>query len=133
MNFIGGILSGIITDSSKRSMQKSVSCSTCLNKHPSAMTQIIIFSADHGEACGSHQMFQKFTLYEESIRVPFIVACLGDGVPVQKNRFDREHFISGVDVVPTVYDYAGIEAPEAVEGRAKRCPKARRGERAPAR
>lgn len=60
-------------------------------------------------------MFQKFTLYEESIRVPFIVACLGDGVPVQKNRFDREHFISGVDLVPTVYDYAGIDAAEAVQ------------------
>jgi len=60
-------------------------------------------------------MFQKFTIYEESIRVPFIVSCLGDGVPVQKNRFDREHFISGVDIVPTVYDYAGIDAAEAVE------------------
>ncbi len=76
---------------------------------------VIVFSADHGEACGSHQMFQKFTLYEESIRVPFIVACLGDGVSVQKNCFDREHFISGVDLVPTVYDYAGIDAAEAVQ------------------
>lgn len=41
---------------------------------------LIIFSADHGEACGSHQMFQKFTLYEESVRVLFIVAYLGDGI-----------------------------------------------------
>ena len=78
-------------------------------------------------------MFQKFTLYEESIRVPFIVSCLGDGVPVQKNRFDREHFISGVDLVPTVYDYAGIDAAEAVQvERSKRCPKPPRHERASA-
>ena len=77
---------------------------------------LIIFSADHGEACGSHQMFQKFTLYEESVRVPFIVACLGDGIWVKKHQFDETHFVSGVDVFPTVCDYAGIEAPEGLQG-----------------
>ena len=70
---------------------------------------LIIFSADHGEACGSHQMFQKFTLYEESVRVPFIVACLGEGIPIEKDRFDETHFVSGVDLFPTVCDYAGID------------------------
>ncbi len=77
---------------------------------------LIIFSADHGEACGSHQMFQKFTLYEESIRVPFIMACLGDEIPVEKDRFDDTHFVSGVDVFPTVCDYAGIDVPEGLQG-----------------
>jgi arylsulfatase A-like enzyme len=77
---------------------------------------LIIFSADHGEACGSHQMFQKFTLYEESVRVPFIVACLGEEIPVEKDRFDETHFVSGVDLFPTVCDYAGIDVPEEVQG-----------------
>ena len=77
---------------------------------------LIIFSADHGEACGSHQMFQKFTLYEESVRVPFIVACLGDGVPVEKDRCNETHFVSGVDLFPTVCDYADIDVPERVQG-----------------
>ena len=77
---------------------------------------LIIFSADHGEACGSHQMFQKFTLYEESVKVPFIVACLGEEIPVEKNRFDETHFVSGVDLLPTVCDYAGIDTPERVQG-----------------
>ena len=77
---------------------------------------LIIFSADHGEACGSHQMFQKFTLYEESVRVPFIVACLGEEVPIEKDRFDETHFVSGVDLFPTVCDYAGIDVPEEVQG-----------------
>ena len=45
---------------------------------------LILFTADHGEAAGRHRMFQKFTLYEESIRVPFIAACLGAGVTVPK-------------------------------------------------
>ena len=77
---------------------------------------LIIFSADHGEACGSHQMFQKFTLYEESVRVPFIVACLGAEIPIEKDRFDETHFVSGVDLFPTVCDYAGIDAPERLQG-----------------
>ena len=77
---------------------------------------LIIFSADHGEACGSHQMFQKFTLYEESVRVPFIVACLGEEIPVEKDRFDETHFVSGVDLLPTVCDYTGIDVPERVQG-----------------
>ena len=77
---------------------------------------LIIFSADHGEACGSHQMFQKFTLYEESVRVPFIVACLGDGISIEKDRLDEAHFVSGVDLFPTVCDYAGIDVPEGIQG-----------------
>ena len=81
---------------------------------------VIIFSADHGEASGSHQMFQKFTLYEESVRVPFIVACLGEEISIQKERFDKTHFISGVDIFPTICDYAGIDPPEAVQGRSVR-------------
>ena len=77
---------------------------------------LIIFSADHGEACGSHQMFQKFTLYEESVRVPFIVACLGEEIPVERDRFDETHFVSGVDLFPTVCDYADIDVPEGIQG-----------------
>ena len=81
---------------------------------------VILFTADHGEAAGRHQMFQKFTLYEESIRVPFIAACLGAGVTVPKGCYDREHFISGVDVFPTVCDYAGVAPPPGLPGRSIR-------------
>ena len=81
-----------------------------------AENTLILFTADHGEAAGQHQMFQKFTLYEESARVPFIAACLGDGVALPKDSYDREHFVSGVDVFPTVCDYAGIPAPPGLPG-----------------
>ncbi|MCY4402499.1 MAG: sulfatase-like hydrolase/transferase [Candidatus Poribacteria bacterium] len=81
---------------------------------------LVIFSADHGEACGSHQMFQKFALYEESVRVPFIVSCLGDGITVEKDQFDDTHFVSGVDLLPTVCDYARVDIPEGCQGRSLR-------------
>ena len=77
---------------------------------------LIIFSVDHGEANGAHQTFQKFALYEESIRVPLVVASLGDQLQVPKNVIDDQHFVSGVDFMPTVLDYAGIEAPDEVQG-----------------
>jgi arylsulfatase A-like enzyme len=77
---------------------------------------LIIFTADHGESSGCHRSFQKFSLYEESIRVPFIIADLNDQLNIPKNVLDTEHFVSGVDLVPTVLDYAGIEVPEGVQG-----------------
>ena len=80
-----------------------------LKQTPFCDNTVIIFSADHGEACGSHQMFQKFALYEEEVRVPFIISCLGDGVPIEKNKLDDTYFVSGVDLFPTVCDYAGID------------------------
>ena len=77
---------------------------------------LIIFSVDHGEAHGQHQMFQKFTLYEESIRVPFIVASLGDQLNVPEGKFDHQSLVSGVDMFPTICDYAGVDMPEGVQG-----------------
>ena len=77
---------------------------------------LIIFAVDHGESNGCHRLFQKFNLYEESIRVPFIIANLGDQLEVAKDVLDYEHFVSGVDLVPTVLDYAGIEVPDGVQG-----------------
>ena len=80
---------------------------------------IVIFSADHGEAAGRHRMFQKFTLYEESVRTPLVVASLGDRLPVAKGR-RLDHLVSGVDLPATVCDYAAIPAPPRCLGRSLR-------------
>ena len=87
---------------------------------PFADDTLLIFSVDHGEAAGSHKMIQKFTLYEESIRVPFVVSSLSDQFAFEKNTRDEDHFISGVDLMPTVLDYAGIEIPSHVTGKSVR-------------
>ncbi len=77
---------------------------------------LIMFTMDHGEAYGQHQMFQKFSLYEASVRVPFIVASLGDSLNVPKDIRDETHFVSGVDLFPSVCDYAGIDPVDGVQG-----------------
>jgi len=87
-----------------------------LEASPFKDNTLIIFSVDHGEAAGSHQMIQKFTLYEESIKVPLVVASLSDRFTLGKDTRDEEHFVSGVDLMPTILEYAGVEIPEHVSG-----------------
>ena len=73
---------------------------------------IIVFTSDHGDMDGSHKMVHKGVFYEESSRVPFIIA--GPGV---KQGIDREHLVSSsVDLIPTFCDFAGVEIPDGVQG-----------------
>ena len=50
------------------------------------------------------------------MRVPLIISCLGEGISVEKERFDDTHFVSSVDLFPTVCDYAGVDTPEECQG-----------------
>jgi len=69
---------------------------------------LIIFSSDHGDMNSAHRMEHKTALYEESAGVPFMVMWKGH---IQGNRVDSTHLISnGLDLLPTVCDYAGIKA-----------------------
>ena len=67
---------------------------------------VVIFSSDHGESDGAHRFHGKETFNEESIRIPFIVMDQGG---VRGGRVDRTHLVSnGLDLLPTVLDYAGV-------------------------
>lgn len=68
---------------------------------------VVLFTADHGESLAEHSMFQKFTLYEESIRVPFAVIDFSGKYVAGKGQVS-DALISGVDVFGTLCDYAGI-------------------------
>ncbi len=69
---------------------------------------LIVFSSDHGDMDAAHRMEHKTALYEESAGVPFMVMWKGH---IQGNRVDSNHLISnGLDLLPTVCDYAGIKA-----------------------
>lgn len=68
---------------------------------------VILFTADHGEGLGCHSMFQKFTLYEESIRVPFVLSDLS-GRFISKKGTISHCPVSGIDVFGTICDYAQL-------------------------
>jgi choline-sulfatase len=71
----------------------------------------IIYTSDHGMAIGRHGLQGKQNLYEHTWRVPFIVKGPGiqSGMRVEGN-------IYLMDVLATLCDLAGIEAPATNEG-----------------
>ncbi len=75
---------------------------------------LIVFTSDHGEGYGSHQWNQKICFYEESARVPFLIA--GPGVK-DPGRIDSQHLLNiGLDVIPTLLDAAGADIPDSLPG-----------------
>jgi len=52
-------------------------------------------------------------LYEESVTVPMII-CWKD--VIQADVVDKTHLVSGLDIFPTVCDYADLEVPKDIRG-----------------
>jgi len=74
---------------------------------------LVIFTSDHGEGGGRHAHVQKWYPYEEGVKVPLVVSYPGK---VQEDVLDKEHLVSGLDIVPTICDYAGVDAPTDMRG-----------------
>ncbi len=73
---------------------------------------LVIFSSDHGDQDAAHGLSHKNVPYEESIRVPLIIA--GAGVTQQGTR---SHLVdNGPDLFATICNYAGAELPEGCHG-----------------
>jgi arylsulfatase A-like enzyme len=72
---------------------------------------IIVFASDHGLAIGSHGLFGKQNLYEDSMHAPLIL--VGPGVPKNKRS---EAFAYLLDLFPTLCDLTGVPTPRSVEG-----------------
>lgn len=76
---------------------------------------VIVFTSDHGDMQGAHRWNQKKVLYDEATRVPFIVVPPG-GTRGATGGAVRDDLVSvGLDLLPTLCDYAGIApAPDRV-------------------
>lgn len=72
---------------------------------------LVLFASDHGEGMGGHRWVQKASFYEESVRVPLMVA--GPGVEAGKVRND---LVTLTDIVPTMCEVAGVGAPPDMRG-----------------
>jgi arylsulfatase A-like enzyme len=86
-----------------------------LDKAGRTENTIVVFTSDHGEMMGSHHMITKQKLYDEAAAVPLIVAGPGTAAQV-----DQTHLVSGLDILPTLLDYAGIVAPPTLLGKSLR-------------
>lgn len=79
---------------------------------------LIVFSSDHGDMDGSHRLEHKSMFFEEAARVPFVVSLKG---VTKAGAVDRQHLVStGLDLIPTLCDFAGIAIPAGLMGRSVR-------------
>jgi choline-sulfatase len=79
-----------------------------------ASNTLVVFTSDHGEGLARHQRTRKQSPYEEASKVPMLVALPGR---IPENKTDSTHLVTGLDIMPTLCDYAGIKPPKNMRGK----------------
>jgi choline-sulfatase len=75
---------------------------------------LVAFTSDHGDQDASHRLGLKTFLYEESVNIPLILRWPG---VIPFGLVDGEHLVSnGLDLIPTICDFAGISKPGSHPG-----------------
>ena len=87
-----------------------------LDQDGSAGDTIVIYTSDQGFFLGDHGWYDKRLMYEESLRMPFLVRYPGAIRPGSVNG----DIALNVDFAPTFLDYAGSKAPAEMQGRSFR-------------
>lgn len=79
---------------------------------------LVVLTSDHGDMDSAHRLEHKTVFYEEASHIPMILSYPRHIPP---GRVERDHLVSnGLDLIPTLCDYAGIETPAGLEGRSLR-------------
>jgi arylsulfatase A-like enzyme len=84
-----------------------------LDKHDLAKNTIIIYTSDQGFFLGDHNWFDKRFMYEESLRMPFVVRWPA----AIKAGSVNDKMILNVDFAETFLDAAGEKVPTDMQGR----------------
>jgi len=84
-----------------------------LDKSGLAKNTIVVFTGDHGFFLGEHGWFDKRFMYEEALRVPWMIRYPG----VIKPGSVSDAWVVNVDNAPTILDMAHVKIPEDMQGR----------------
>jgi iduronate 2-sulfatase len=79
-----------------------------LDKEGLASKTIVVFTSDHGYQLGEHELWQKRSLYEWSLRVPLIVSVPGNPA----NGMAAKSPVELVDLHATLAELCGLPAPQ---------------------
>lgn len=83
-----------------------------LDKSGLAENTIVIYTSDQGAFLGEHGLWDKRFMYEESIRMPFLVRCPGD---IKAGSVNAD-IILNIDFAETFLDYTGLPVPKDMQG-----------------
>jgi arylsulfatase A-like enzyme len=88
----------------------------CLKAEGELDNTVVIYTSDQGMMLGEHDYIDKRWMYEESLRMPFIVRY-----PKAVRAGTRsDALVNNTDFAPTLLDYAGVAAPDRMQGRSFR-------------
>jgi arylsulfatase A-like enzyme len=83
-----------------------------LDKSPNAKNTIIVLWSDHGMHIGEKRHWEKFTLFEESTRVPFMIIAPG----VTKPGSVCDQPVNLLDIYPTLNELCGLPKRDDLDG-----------------
>jgi arylsulfatase A-like enzyme len=73
---------------------------------------MVLFTSDHGDMLGDHAILGKSVMYEEAVRVPLLMR-----IPwLDREPARIEEPVSQIDLLPTLLDLVGVEAPPHLPG-----------------
>jgi N-acetylglucosamine-6-sulfatase len=82
-----------------------------LERQGLARSTYVLFMSDNGMLLGEHRLGDKRLAYEESMRIPFVMA--GAGLPPRRVN----GMALNLDVAPTLLELAGVPVPREMHGR----------------
>jgi arylsulfatase A-like enzyme len=77
---------------------------------------LVIYTSDQGMFLGEHGFFDKRFMYEESLRMPFLIRYPGEIKPKSVNR----DIVLNIDFASMFLDFAGQPTPKEMQGRSFR-------------
>ncbi|MCG8527140.1 MAG: sulfatase [Opitutales bacterium] len=83
-----------------------------LEENGIADNTVVIFFSDHGFHLGEHGCWSKFTLFEQSTRVPMVVYLPG----AKGNGKVCDEIVELVDFAPSIYELWDVKEEHALEG-----------------
>ncbi|HEX4066767.1 MAG TPA: sulfatase [Acidobacteriaceae bacterium] len=84
-----------------------------LDDHGLAENTIVIYTCDHGFFLGDHGWFDKRFMYEQALRVPWMIRCPG----AAGRGSVSSQWVVNIDNAPTVLDLAGVPVPAEMQGK----------------
>ncbi len=84
-----------------------------LEKNGLLENTVVVYTTDHGFFMGDHGWFDKRFMYEQAIRVPWMIRCPGVGATGSV----RSEWTANIDNAPTVLDLVGLQIPAEMQGK----------------